>query len=263
MGWLVFQTRDAEARSRVEREYSLTVSPEWCADAGQLLVRGLAEGTLGVVCDIADASGHSTLPAVRRLRATRPTLPIVLWCRPNDLEALAPSDAGQLGFDAVVFRQHGKFEERALTQFFPREAIPYAMWIEQALERRVPSEFRGVVRTCLHPDNLGLVVEELALRIGQPRRTLAHHLKRGHLPSIAELQMWGRLLAAGWALAHSHTPVERVAQEQGFASAGSLRAALKRRTTDLPHDLRRPEGFTWTLRCFEHELDRLKHQEPQ
>jgi transcriptional regulator GlxA family with amidase domain len=68
------------------------------------------------------------------------------------------------------------------------------------------------------------------------------------------------LLAAVWSLAHSQIPVERVAQANGFASAGSLRAALKHRTTDLPRDLRAPEGFTWTLRCFEHELIRQQRR---
>lgn len=120
----------------------------------------------------------------------------------------------------------------------------------------MPDNVRDLVRHCLHPGGLRLDVHQLAHRVGRSSRTLADQLRRAHLPPTSSLQVWGRLLAAVWSLAHSQIPVERVAQANGFASAGSLRAALKHRTTDLPRDLRAPEGFTWTLRCFEHELIR-------
>jgi AraC-like DNA-binding protein len=260
MGSLLLQCRDEGARRRVEEEYLLPVPHEWCTRNEEVLARGTDAGLVGVVLDTTDEQGKSTAPAVRGLRKTRKDLPVVIWCGTGEASLVCLPEMGRAGADAIVFRRPGAFEQRALTQFFPRESFPYEVWIEQALERRVPEASRTLVRHCIHPDGIQLHVHELARGLGRSPRTLADQLRRAHLPSTSSLQVWGRLLAAVWALSHSRLPVERIAQQNGFASAGSLRAALKHRTTDLPRDLRAPEGFTWTLRCFEHELARLQRR---
>jgi AraC-like DNA-binding protein len=260
MGVLPLQCRDEDARRRAEEEYALPVPHEWCTRNEEIMERGKDPGVVGIVIDTTDDLGRSTASAVRGLRKTRKDLPVVVWSGTGESALASIPEICQAGADAVVIRRPGAFEQRALTQFLPRESFPYEVWIEQALERRVPENARDLVRHCLHPDGSRLNVHQLARQVGRSSRTLADQLRRAHLPSTSSLQVWGKLLAAVWSLAHSPLPVERVAQQNGFASAGSLRAALKHRTTDLPRDLRAPEGFTWPLRCFEHELIRQQRR---
>lgn len=260
MGILLLQCRDEGARRRMEEEYALPMPHYWCTRNEEIVERGRDLGVVGVVLDTTDERGRSTAAAIRGLRKTRKDIPVVIWSGTAETALALVPEICQAGADAVVFRRSGAFEQRALTQFFPREAFPYQVWIEQALERRVPEEARPLVRLCIHPDSITRDVHQLARGLGRSPRTIADQLRRAHLPSTSALLVWGKLLAAVWSLAHSRTPVERVAQQHGFASAGSLRAALKHRTTDLPRDLRAPEGFTWTLRCFEHELMRQRRR---
>lgn len=260
MGILLLQCRDEDARRRVEEEYVLPVPHEWCTSIEEIIARGKDANVVGAVLDTTDEHGSSTSAAVRGLRKTRKDIPVVIWSGTGEVALAAIPEICHAGADAIVFRRPGAFEQRVLAQFFPRESFPYEVWIEQALERRVPENARDLVRHCLHPDGIRLNVHQLAHQVGRSSRTLADQLRRAHLPSTSSLQVWGRLLAAVWSLAHSPLAVDRVAQLNGFASAGSLRAALKHRTTDLPRDLRAPEGFTWTLRCFEHELIRQQRR---
>ncbi|MGH7561328.1 MAG: helix-turn-helix domain-containing protein [Gemmatimonadales bacterium] len=240
-------------------EYGLAGSYEPCDLVEDLLRHGRSATILAVVVDTSDSRGRPTAPALVLLRKERPVIPALVWCPIGDANATAFRDLISAGVSAVLFRNAGPLEARVLGQFIPRDALPYDIWIEQALERRVPVH-RSIVAACLKRETARLTVPQVARRLGIPTRTLAHHLAQAGLPPASELLKWGRVLAAAWDIAHTGSSVERIAHEHSFASAGSLRAMLKRWTTDVPSDLRRPERFGWVLRCFEHELTRRKHR---
>ncbi len=256
MGQLILRCRERDAQRRVDADYVLSVSHEWCVSNGEVVSRAMASDVMGVVVDMADEHGSSTAPVIHRLKEVRSDLPVLLWCRPGDTKSPDFASICDAGIDAVLFRRQGDFERRALAQFFPRGRFPSQSWMEEALARRVAPELRVLVAACLDPECIGLEVPQVARRLRRSRRTLAYQLHNAHLPPPGVLLVWGRLLAAAWDLTHTARPVERIAQDRGFASAASLRVALRRRTTDLPRDLRTQEGFGWALRCFEHDLSR-------
>lgn len=258
MGCILLQCRDAEAIRRVLIDYGLAGSYERCDTAAELLEHAGASAVSGAVIDTHDRQGHTLTQTVAEIRQLRPGLPILLWCRAQDLSSPAVRELVEGGVNAVVLRRSGRFEQNALSQFIPVEPMLYQEWIECSLDRRVPGDVRDIVAFCLRAESRSLSVPQVARRLSLAPRTLAHRLQKSYLPSPLHLLEWGRLLGAAWTIGHSAASIDRAATDAGFPSGPAFRSVLKKWTTDLPGNLRAPESFGWVLRCFEHELIRLR-----
>jgi AraC-like DNA-binding protein len=258
MGSVLLQCRDLDAVRRVLIEYGLAGSYERCDGAEELLDRVKSGAVSGIVIDTQDRQRHPVVKIVAEIREIRPALPILLWCRTQDLSAPAGRELLERGVSAVLIRRAGRFEQNTLAQFVPVDSMPYQEWIERSLDRRVAGDVRDIVAFCLRPESQRLSVPQVARRLELAPRTLAHRLQKSYLPSPLHLLEWGRLLGAAWNIGHSAVSVDRAATDAGFPSGKAFRSVLKKWTTDLPGDLRAPESFGWVLRCFEHELIRLR-----
>lgn len=250
---ILVQLAEAELRPQFAESCRAFGDITWCDDLDELASRASDPGTLAAVVDLVDRSGHGTHRAVSRIRARRPELPIVVWCdrEPAILRLGALLAAG---VSAVIFREETDFERRLLSVLTIAHDTAFQQLTEQALQRRVPPPFIPVVRYCLDHAASTAPLGHVARSMGLRPSTLAAQLRRGGLPPVGALSSWSKALWAAYRLEKTNESVTWIARSLGFSSAATLRRLLRRCTNETPQALREPDGFGWTLRCFERYL---------
>jgi len=255
MHHVLVQLAQAELRPRFAEACRAFGDLVWCDDRDELVARAAFREALAVVIDLADAEGESTESVVRRIRAQRPILPIVLWAERATAAAVLPGFAAA-GVSAIVFRDDPDLEVRLLSALTRARDVAFQQLTDQALHRRVPSSLIPVFRVCLdHAARLPRV-EGIARSVGLKPQALASRLRQAGLPPLSAIVMWSRALIAAYRLEHSTEPVVEIARSLGFASGSALRRLLKRCANETPNGVRQPGGFGWTLRCYERYLGR-------
>lgn len=228
----------------------------WCDDLDDLVSRAPAREALAVIVDLVERSGHSSAPAVARIRVRRPDLPIILWCDRDQVSDLTPF--ARAGVSGVVFRDESELERRLLSSVTRASDVAFTQLTDQALHRRVPSPFIPVVRFCLDHAAAMPRVDVVARAVGMTPKALAAQLRGAGLPPVSALVTWSKALIAAYRLEKTTEPVAAIARSLGFSSGSALRRLLKRSTNELPQVLREPGGFGWALRCFERYLVKVQ-----
>lgn len=96
-----------------------------------------------------------------------------------------------------------------------------------AIDARLSSVTRPVVRYCLESAYAGSHVEQIAEAMGVCRKTIAAWLAAEQLPPASEIAGWGRVLLAARLLEDAGRPVEQIVFVLGFESGTALRHLLR------------------------------------
>ena len=248
------QMADAGQRPRFAEACRAFGDLIWCTDVDDAGHRAVQAETTGLVVDLIDGDGASTIGLIGRIRRRRPDLPIVVWCDRADASRAPLGALVDAGVSAVVFREETELESRLLSAITKSSDVAFRHLTDQCIHRRVPTALGPVVRICLD-QALGIPrAEDIAAAVGLTPRALAYQLRRAGLPPVSSLLIWGKALVAGYRLERSTDSVTVIARSLGFASGSALRRLLKRCTNETPQGLRQPGGFGWVLRCFERQL---------
>ena len=214
-----------------------------------------------VVCALAHpGSGESLLNTVLELRIDFPNIPLVVSCPFIDQQRVVRDilAAGRALVDDAFIHGHppGYMFERTLVQSQSRAA---RRWVAETLGRNLPPLCQAIwILSFRAPRPLS--AEEIASAMGVKARTLRSHLARDHLPSVGELALWGRLLAAARLLDDPGQSVAHVAEEMGFGSAGALCSAMKRHFHMTPAQLRSHGAIAPAVRAFLRRFGQAQNQ---
>lgn len=204
-----------------------------------------------IVCTLANPrNGKSLLDLVLEVRTSFPNTMLAVTCPLVDRQTLVRDllTTGRAHVDAA-FVLEGLTQDalyRLLVQSRSRAA---RRWVAESLARSVPPICRSVWLHVLGSAQ-PLSAHEIARLLGMKSRTLRSHLAAQGLPSIGELALWARLLAAARLLDEPRHSAARAAQELGFGSVGALRSAMKRHVGMTPAELRIHGGVAPAVRAF-------------
>lgn len=195
-----------------------------------------------------------TVPTIRRLRASRPAMPILAYVALDPTNAADVIALAQAGVSGLVFRGVNDLGV-ALRAALERAEIECTVQLAMLrLSTVAPPETHAILEHCLQHGHEELSVESLALAIGVHRRTLVNRLTAAGLPGPHEVIGWCRLVAAATMLQDPRRAVEQVAAVSGFGSGPALANMLRRYTGLRPSELRTLGGVECVLDAFVRDL---------
>jgi AraC-like DNA-binding protein len=208
-----------------------------------------------VLVEPRDSLGQCTAPLVRRIRQRRPEVHIAVYCPLNPTAARDLVELIKAGADEALligFDDPGAWIRRRALMF---EQTSTSTGLLEALRPLLPAAARDLVTYCLREALSTPTVAGAAERLGVHRKTLVNRMAAAGLPSPGVCVAWCRLLLAFGYLEGTGHSVERVALEQGFGSATSLRK-MCRHYTGLPlSELRQRGGVRHLVSLFLAELE--------
>lgn len=215
------------------------------------------------MCTRPPDTGESLLNTVLELRIGFPNIPLMVSCPLIDPKrAVRDILAASRAFVDNAFMHEsppsGGFE-RTIMQSGSRAA---RRWVSETLARSLPSLCQEIWTHTLRAPR-ALSAEEIAGAMGLKARTLRSHLARERLPSIGEVALLGRLVAAARLFDDPGKSVAYVAEEMGFGSADALRSAMKRHFHMTPAQLRSRGGIAPAVRVVLRRLGRLEDAIPR
>ncbi|MDQ6832864.1 MAG: helix-turn-helix domain-containing protein, partial [Chloroflexota bacterium] len=219
---------------------------------------GLRTELLGVILEMTDREGCSTVPTIQMLRRELPTLPIIAYCRLGTGANGEVRDAALAGAHELLF--HGVDDIgvslRAVLQAAVYSSV--AETVYAALAAVVPAAVHPVVRFVCKNAGSVTQVSTVASALGFHRRTLVNLCARHELPTPQILIAWCRLAIIAEALSRSTKTVEALAMDMDFPSDTALRNMIKRYTGQTATELRAGGGLPRILALF--ELRRKSHR---
>ena len=217
-------------------------------------VIALVENNLAgvAVVDMRDRDGQSTLPMVRYVRESYPSVPVLLYF------AISPDTSrdvlafAQAGVNDLVLRDVDDLRYSLRTALSTAADHCSARAILAELEPLLPASVLPMVRYCLENGRRSMTVEQVADALNVHRKTLVDRLSASHLPTPSALIAWCRLIISARLLEDPGRSVEQVALLLDFPSGTSMRNMMKRYTGLRPGEIRENGG----VRCVMHALKR-------
>ena len=212
-----------------------------------------------VICEFSDETGGGAAAAVRELRARRPNLPMIGYCRVEAHASHHLMIAARSGVSALALRgvdDVGMMLDRVLME---AETDCVSDEVARMLEGRVPALVHAAVDYCIRHARDLPDVAQLADALHLPRRTLGYRLLRTGAPAAAALISWSRLFVAAQLLVDEGRPVEQAALALGFASGSALRGMLQRYAGLTPRQLRDNGGLAHLVALFVERSAQLQH----
>jgi AraC-like DNA-binding protein len=257
---LVSLVSDAEWERHIRDSLGPSTVVRWIRRESDLDVSDGLETANVVLWQIAATpSAASTLAStLRRVRATMPTAPVVLYCQVAPTVAQLVVQAAKLGVHRAALRG---YDNLAWILADTLREHTYSTACEEILAhtRRLDDRVLPVVAYCVRRAfDCVLSVDGLARAFQVDRKTLHNHLRRGSLPAAAALISWSRLLAAGWLLENPERTIASVARVVHFASPSEFRGMLSRYVHATATQLRSAGSLRTIAHAFRYECARCR-----
>lgn len=245
---------DPSSRARLQDALRGQATVRFCEKQTELLA--LAENDLAgvVVLDMRDRDGNSTLGTVRVLRASFPSIPVVLYC------AISPDTSrdvlafARAGVNDLVLRDVDDIRLTLRTAMSNAADHCSARTILAELETVIPAAVTPLIRFCLENGRRALTVEDLAKELNVHRKTLVDRLSQARLPTPSSIISWCRLIVAARLLDDPGRSIEQVALLLDFPSGTSMRNMMKRYTGLRPGEIRENGGVRCVLHAFKSHI---------
>ena len=214
-----------------------------------LIPRG---GPRGCILDLSDPSLPMPLTALRRLRRQHPSLALLMAGdfsgREMDLYYL-----GRVSVDGVIRLEESPSPRQIREAVDEALAARLAEMVVETVAHDLPPLAQEAVRWTIEKAESLPRVPDLAAAMGLTPRTLLRGLRAIDVTSARTLLLWGRLIQASHLLERPNETVENVAFRLGYATAGTLRKALKHHVGCSPTTLQYRGGLACTLGVFRRE----------
>jgi AraC-like DNA-binding protein len=206
-------------------------------------------GPRGCVLDFFDPALPIPLTALRHLRREHSSLALVVAGdfsgREMDLYHL-----GRASVDGVIRLEETPSARQILTVVDEALATCLAEVVVQTVGPDLPPLAQEAIRWAIEKAESRPQVSDLAAALALTPRSLTRELRVLGLAHGRTLLLWGRLLQASHLLERSHETVENVAFRLGYATAGTLRKAVKQHLGCSPTTLSKRGGLSWALSVF-------------
>lgn len=216
-------------------------------------------GPRGCILDLPDPGLPTPLTALRHLSRRHPSLALIVAGdfsgREMDLYHL-----GRVSVDGVIRLEEQPTPRRILATVDEALAGRLAEVVVETVARDLPPLAQEVVRWAVERAESRPKVSDLASGMGLTPRTLLRGLRAMGLAPARTLLLWGRLIQASLLLERQYDTVENVAFRLGYATAGSLRKALKEHVGCTPTNLEHRGGLAWTLGVFQRSVLRRNRE---
>lgn len=238
--------RESESRLRgALRTYDI-VSARSAAD---LIAIVRATSPSFVVTEPWDGTGTPVAPVVHRLKVMLPSVPVIVYAKPNGALYHEILPLARAGIDAIILRDVDDQPsvlracvERARYGCLETEVLT-------AIGALIPPDAVLFIRYCLQRAER-VSVERAAATLAMDRKTLLNRLARHRLPPPREMAAWCRLLVAARLLEDPARSAEQVGLLVGCGSATALRNLFLRYTGQRPSAIRASGGMQTVLRLF-------------
>ncbi len=234
-------------RARIRNALLGVASVHFCDSVRDLVERAGVDDVDVAIVELHDASGTSTLPAIRLLRERYPSIAVLTYVSVTAGALRETAEAGTLGVRRVIVRDVDDHGAPLRDIVAAALGAGVAEEIVRAAHPVVPGALRPFVRFCAASATRPFHVEDAARALGMHRRTLVYRLRAAGLPPPREIVAWNRLLHAARLLDDPGRALDRVASELGFASASSLYNTLRHYTGLAPSALRARGAFRHAL----------------
>jgi len=206
-------------------------------------------GPRGCILGLSDAGLAFLLTALRRLRRQHPSLTLLVAGDFSGRE-MHLYHLGRVSVDGVIRLEENPTPRQILTSVDEALATRLAEVAVHAVAQDLPPLAQEAIRWAIENAESRPQVSDLAAAMGVKPRTLLRGLQAADLAPPRTLLLWGRLVQASHLLERPHGTVENVAFRLGYATAGTLRKALKEHVGCTPTALQRRGGLAWTLRVL-------------
>jgi AraC-like DNA-binding protein len=229
----------AEDRFALRRELRTLGETKFPRDAAALLSLVRASPVRLVIAEPRDPKSNETAPAIRTIRATWPSIPILVLCdlTADDVHLLV--DLVRSGADDAIVRSVDRIAGAAAS-LLARGAMNHML--VQALDeiRDVASpDARSILAYSIEYPAARRPVQQIATALGVSRRTLVNRLTSVGLPGPSVFVAWGRLLVAASSLEDPTKSVRDVARTLGLRSNAGLHMLCRRHSRLSVRELRR------------------------
>ncbi len=245
----------AAARRLAAEQIGARATPCFCETVDALATLVAKGGIDAVVTDLWDVSGASTLPVLRAIRRSAPTLPLVLYSAPTPAALRdIPDLIAATGGVEVVFRNYEHLGLALRSLLMPPRAPSAAETLVRHVVPAVPVPFRPFFLVTALNASPRLRVGTAASLSGIPRRTLERSLLHARLPGAATVLGSCTALHAAWWLDEQGWSAKQVVAEMQFSHASGVTRVLQRYFGCSVRSLRDQGGFQELLSRFETKL---------
>jgi AraC-like DNA-binding protein len=225
---VVALVRTPDRRARLIEALRERAVVQFCDLVEELRALVMQPRVQAAIVEPRDRDGTSTAPAVAATKQNFPLLPVVGYVAAGEDVSRDVIVLARAGIDDLLIFDASDSRHAIREVVSTSRTLCCAMWAMAELAPLVPEALRGVVEYCLTNAARSLTVPEVARAYGLHRKTLANRFAQALLPPPSTFISWCRLLAAADLLVDGDRPLEHVALDLDFPSAGALRALLKR-----------------------------------
>lgn len=182
----------------------------------------------GVILEVRDARGESTVPFIRSMVSTGARIPVLGYTSTGALYADTIREFAHAGVHELVFREVDETPVLLAAKINRGEEACAAAGVLARIAEHTPARLRGMIEYVLNYPRENRSVTSVASALGIHRKTLVNWCERAKVPPPATVITWCRLLLAAELLQVPGRPVERVADSLEFASAAAFRNLCQR-----------------------------------
>lgn len=241
-----------EDRFVLRRELRTLGEVRFAKDAAGLLALVRDYRVRLVITEPRDPKRREAAPAVRAIRSTFPSIPVLVLCNPtaDDIHLLV--DLVRSGADDAIVRGVDRVVTAAAGLLARGEQTPLTTALGD-LGDLLTGDARSILAYAITNPAARKPVEQVARTLGVSRRTLVNRLSAAGLPQPSVFVAWGRLLVAAASLENSATTVRDVARTLGLRSNAGLHVLCRRHSCLSVRALRRG-GYHGVLDLMRREL---------
>jgi AraC-like DNA-binding protein len=240
----------SEAHARVVAALRGNLPVQDCEKCGDLKRISSAAGSAIVIAEPRDRCGNATWPVLTELTRGFSGLPILGYCTSRASLSADVADLARAGVHDIVFLGIDDTTNSLRARLARARSVGNAEWALRHLAPLLSPIIEPLVRYALVNASREVKVEELAAVLGVHRKTLVNRCNASGAPPPGNIVSWCRVLLAARVLEDKGRPVEHIAYELGFPSAGALRGMIKRYVRLTLQELRAAGGSSFVLSKF-------------
>ena len=217
-----------EDRFALRRELRALGDVRFAKDSAGLLALVRESRVRLVITEARDPKRREAAPAVRAIRSTFPSIPVLILCSPtaDDIHLLV--DLVRSGADDAIVRGVDRIGSAAAVLLARGEQTQVLTCAIGEIAGVVTADARSIFSYAITNPAARRPVEEVARSLAVSRRTLVNRLSAAGLPGPGVFVAWGRLLVAASLLEGGQRSLREVARALGLESSAGLHVLIRR-----------------------------------
>jgi AraC-like DNA-binding protein len=244
---------DPASRDNLDKLFASPVALDVCRDAKVVFERLARRCPHAFLTTLRTSEDRSTLPSIKKVRTTCPSLPIIAYLPFDRGNARLLPQAGRYGVDHVIFQNEEEQTAQAEGILRSLELHSVAQDMCRAIGDLINPEVDMLCQIILEEDSF-MSLNELAQTIDKSTERLRQLFRAEGLVPPHILQLWKRALSAARLTENMECSPESIARMTGYSSPQALYTGMKRCTGQTLSEIRDSGGYPALLRKFRSEI---------